>query len=147
MPSLSAKMKIFFNTSQKLPKKRNWTFPAWRYFTWKPEFVSSIARLIVATRLAEPLRNIMSLTAVGKLAELHTCTVSKLVTPYYLFSWHLGPALHDKSSLIHWKDGVERLRWFQWKLINLMTASGLQPEAKWFSVRLWTKWLLVRVHL
>ena len=46
IPSLSAKI-IFFNTSQKLVEKRNWTFPVWHYFAWKLEFVSNILWIIV----------------------------------------------------------------------------------------------------
>ena len=36
-----------FNISKKLPKNRNWTFPAVRYFTRKLEFVSNILSMAV----------------------------------------------------------------------------------------------------
>ena len=36
------------NTSKKLLKNRNWTFPVVRYFTWKVQFASNTLSMIVA---------------------------------------------------------------------------------------------------
>ena len=44
---LSLPPKIFFNSSKKPLKNRNWTFPVVCYFTWKMEFVSNVLSMIV----------------------------------------------------------------------------------------------------
>ena len=48
----SSKMEIFVNSSTKLPKNGNWTFPLVPYFTWKLESVSNILSMIVVDFLA-----------------------------------------------------------------------------------------------
>ena len=41
----------FVNTSRKLLKSRNWTFPVARHFKWKPELVSNILWVIFSAEL------------------------------------------------------------------------------------------------
>ena len=38
----SSQNETFVNTSKKILKNKNWTFPLKRYFIWKPEFASEI---------------------------------------------------------------------------------------------------------
>ena len=46
----SLEAQIYFDTSRKLLKKRNQSFPELHYFIWKLEFVSYILSMIVGYR-------------------------------------------------------------------------------------------------
>ena len=57
MAQSSSQNENFFNTTQKLLKNRNWTFPVERYFIWRPKFVSNIFWTIIDITELERKRN------------------------------------------------------------------------------------------